>query len=158
MVAPPTSSVAPRARPPLVRHPGRVATVVITLAVVVTLGIWALSSAETDTGPQRNVGLLPAAVEQVSPGPGELSRLQDTITVDLADDLTGVMLVDGIEIPEDQLERVEPLGQFRFRTGPDRDITKFEPGLHRVTILYWPQDKERPAQPTSYTWEFRAGA
>lgn len=143
------------ARPPLVQHPGRVATVVIALAVVITLGIVALTRADTEP-PSRSV--LPSAVDTVIPGPGELIRLQDTITADLRDDLTGVLVVDGAEVPEDQLERVVPLGQVSFRPGPDRDLARFEPGEHTVTVLYWPQGEDRPASPGSYSWRFRAGA
>jgi hypothetical protein len=148
---------------PLVQHPGRVLTVLLVLGFVVTLGAWAVSSAETETGRTRNATALPASLEHLSPGPGELVRLQDTILVDLRDDLTGVLLLQppagaAFEVPEDQTERVVPLGQLSFRTGPDRELVRFEPGTYRATVLYWPQAKARPEQPTSYTWEFRAGA
>lgn len=161
--APPAPSAPPTSRPPLVRHPGRVLTVAIVVGSVITLGIWAISSAETETGLGRNVATLPASIETLSPGPGELARLQDTITVDLADDLTGVMRVTradgvGFEVPEDQLERIVPLGQFSFRTGPDQELTRFEPGTYTVTVLYWPQTKPRPDSPASYSYQFRAGA
>lgn len=138
-------------------------TVLLVVGLVITLGIWAVSSSETQTGLQRNVPTLPSAIETLSPGPGELTRLQDTITVDLRDDLTGVLILTregatGFEVPEDQLERVVPLGQLSFRTGPDQEISRFEPSAYRVTVLYWPQGKPRPDQPASYSWEFRAGA
>jgi hypothetical protein len=145
----------------LIEHPGRVATVVITLAVVITLGVVLLSSADTDTPSERRY---PAAIDGVSPGPGELIRLQDTITADLRNDLTGVLVINGVdapsigEIPEDQLERVVPLGQLSFRPGPDQEVERFEPGEYIATVLYWPQRKERPAQPGSFSWRFRAGA
>jgi len=42
---------------------------------------------------------------------GALTGLIDTITVDLRDDMSGVLVVDGVEIPEDQLERVVGLQQ-----------------------------------------------
>jgi hypothetical protein len=147
-----------RDRPPLVRHPGRVLTVVATVAVVVTLGIWVLSTAETETGRARNSPQLPSAVQTASPGPGELARPQATISVDLRDDLIGVLLVDGVEIPEDQLERVVPLGQVSFRPGADREFARFSPGTHRVTVLYWNQRDLRPERPASATWDFRVGA
>ena len=161
--APPALPGPPPPRPPLLRHPGRVLTVVIVVGSVITLGVWAISSAETETGLGRNVATFPSSIETLSPGPGELARLQDTITVDLADDLTGVMRVtragsDGFEVPEDQLERIVPLGQFSFRTGPGQELSRFEPGTYTVTVLYWPQAKPRPDNPASYSYQFRAGA
>lgn len=161
--SPPVAPSAPPARPPLVRHPGRVLTVVGLVGLVITLGIWAISSAETETGLTRNEPTLPSSIQSLSPGPGELARLQDTIRVDLRDDLTGVLIIKpptmtGFEVPEDQTERVVPLGQLSFRTGPDQELEKLEPGPYRMTVLYWPQAKPRPDNPPSYTWEFRAGA
>ena len=138
-------------------------TVVLMLGAVVTLGVWGLTTAETDTGTARNAPTFPAAVETLVPGPGELARRQDTITVDLRDDLTGVLVVrppDGppFEVPEDQLDRVVPLGQLSWRSGPEQELERFEAGNYRLTVLYWPQAKPRPATPSAYTWEFRVGA
>lgn len=150
-------------REPLVRHPGRVLTVILAVGIVVTLGVWAISSAETDTGLTRDAPLLPSSVEHLRPGPGELVRPQDTILVDLRDDLIGVLVLgppggSAFEVPEDQTERVIPLGQLSFRSGPDQELERFEPGTYRATVLYWPQDEPRPDRPASYSWEFRAGA
>ncbi len=145
------------------KHPGRVAIVVGVVAVVITLGVWGLSASETDPGVGRDAPTLPAAIETLSPGPGELVRPQDTITIDLRDDLTGVLLLrreqgSTVEIPEDQLERVIPLGQLSFRTGPDQELARFEPGEYTATVYFWPQAKPRPDRPASYSWRFRAGA
>ena len=145
---------AGESRAPLFRHPGRVAIVAVIALALVNLGIVLLDASDTsETGI-----VLPSTVESVSPEPGSLARLQDTIVVDLRDDLTGVLVIDGAEVPEDQTDRVVPLAQVSFRPGDDRDITAFTPGSHAVTIRYWKQGKPRPAQPGSYSWSFRAGA
>ena len=144
----------PPPRPPLLRHPWRVAIVAVIALALLNLGIVLLDTSDTsETG-----RVLPSTVESVFPEPGSLARLQDTIVVDLRDDLTGVLVIDRAEVPEDQTERVVPLAQVRFRPGKDRDLTRFEPGDHAVTILYWKQGKPRPTQPGSYSWSFRAGA
>lgn len=168
--APPTSGPTPPAAPrppaakrPLVTHPGRVLTVVVVVGAVVTLMIWGLTRAQTDTGLTRDVPTLPAAIETLTPGPGELASRQDTIVVDLRDDLTGVMLVDppdgpAFEVPEDQMERIVPLGQFGWRAGADQELERFEAGTYRMTVLYWSQTRNRPDVPSAYSWEFRATA
>jgi hypothetical protein len=140
----------------LVEHPGRVAIVIGTLAVVVSLGIVLLKNSDTDTRRER---IFPTAVETVSPRPGELVRLQDTITADLRDGLVGVLEIDGIPIPDDQLEIVGPLSQISFRPGPGKEFSRFEPGEHTATVRYWAgRLRDPPAKTGSYSWRFRAGA
>lgn len=159
----PAPAPAPSATPrrPLIQHPGRVATVVLMLGAVITLGIVGLSRSQTDTGIARDAPMAPSAVESLIPGPGELAGRQDTIQVDLRDDLTGVLIIqppDGpaFEVPEDQTDRVVPLGQLSWRPGAGKELERLEAGNYTVTVLYWPQAKERPASPSGYTWTFRA--
>jgi hypothetical protein len=149
-----TEARTPGERPPLFLHPWRWVIVGAVLLVVLNLGVVLLS--QSDTQPQGRT--LPSTVDSVSPRPGELARLQDTITADLRDDLTGVLVIDGAEVPEDQLERIIPLGAMSFRPGPDQDLARFEPGEHTVAVYYWPQGKPRPSNPSVYSWRFRAGA
>jgi hypothetical protein len=145
-----------RSKQRLIEHPGRVAIVIVTLAVVISLGALLLNHSDTDTRTER---IYPTAVETVSPRPGELIRLQDTITADLRDGLTGVLLIDRQEVPLDQLEIVKPLSQISFRPGPGKDLERFEPGVHTATVLYWVGTQfNRPAKVGSYSWQFRAGA
>lgn len=135
----------------------RVVVIVGVLLGVASLTAVLLSStdtsrvSETESSPVRRG----AEVESVNPQDGEI--LQDAITADLRDDLTGVLVIDGVEVPEDQTDRVEPLGQVSFRPGPGKDIVRFEPSeIHQVTVLYWAQGKERPRSPGSFSWTFRA--
>jgi hypothetical protein len=143
------------AKRPLVRNPGRVTFVVVVVLIILNLAIVALTRADTDQPADR---ARPTAVESVSPGPSQIASPSDTVTVDLGDTLTGVLLIDGAEVPEDQLDRVEPLGQVSFRPGPDKDLVRFAPGDHTVAVHYWSQGKNRPAEPSIYSWRFRVGA
>jgi hypothetical protein len=155
--------IAPERAPQrkLVEHPGRVAIVIGTLAVVIALVAVALNRSDTDT---RNERIYPTAVQSVTPRPGELIRQQDTVVADLRDGLTGVLVLSGPgfptqEIPLDQLEIVKPLSQIAFRPGPGRELQKFEPGEWTATVRYWiGTQNDRPAQVGSYGWRFRVGA
>jgi hypothetical protein len=153
------TATAPRRK--IFQHPGRVAIVVVALLVVVNLGIVLLRSADTSPG---GFHPLPATVTSVSPEPGSIAGPIDTITVDLDDSLTGVLLVKQngryIEIPEDQLDRVVELGQVSFRPGPGKDITAFNVGETDVSVLYWSKTRigGRPAHPASYSWNFQVKA
>jgi hypothetical protein len=153
----------PTAAPPrkLFRHPGRVAIVVIALLVVVNLVVVLLQNSDTSLGGSNP---LPATVQSVTPEPGSIAGPIDTITADLDNSLTGVLLVKQngsyVEIPEDQLSRVVELGQVSFRPGPGKEITRFPPGETDVSVLYWSKTRAggRPQHPNSYSWSFQVKA
>jgi hypothetical protein len=143
------------ARPKVFRHPWRVVIVAIALIAVLNLGVLLLASSDTSA---PDTEALPAAVEAISPDNHELTGLVDDVTVDLRDDLTGVLVIDGVEIPEDQLERVPELGVVTFRPGPDKELTQLRSGENQVLVKYWERGKRRPAHPPSFAWTFRAAA
>src|SRR4051794_20614410 len=82
------SATLPRRK--LFQHPGRVAIVAVILLAVLNLGIFLLNKSDTSPG-GRNP--LPVTVQSVTPEPGSIAGPIDTITVDLDDRLTGVLLV-----------------------------------------------------------------
>jgi len=131
-----------------------VVIVVGGLLVALNLGVLLLSNSDTSTT-QRT---LPSAIESVSPEPGSVRPLQDAVSVDLRDGLTGVLVINGVEIPEDQLERGEALGIVTFRPGPDREFTRWSAGDVPVQVLYWSATEDRPPAPDTYSWSFRASA
>ncbi len=103
--------------------------------------------------------MLPADIEAVTPAPNSLTGLIDTVSVDLADQYTGVLVIDGVEIPEDQLERVVGIQTVSFRPGPDKVISRFRAGVNQVVVKYWNgRLQDRPTKPFSYNWQFRASA
>jgi hypothetical protein len=137
------------------RHPWRVAIVAIALIAVLNLGVLLVASSDTSA---PDTEALPATIEAISPENNEITGLIDDITVDLRDDLTGVLVIDGVEIPEDQLDRVPELGVVTFRPGPDKELTRLLAGENTVVVKYWERTKDRPANPPSFGWRFRAAA
>lgn len=127
-------------------------TVLLALAgvVAVNLLVAAVVIGGRQEGPE-----LPANIESVIPTPGAGILAQDDVGADLVDTFTGVLLIDGVEIPEDQLRINKPLGEVGFRPGEGKDILRLEEGLHSATIVYWPQDRSRE-DAKSFTWQFRA--
>jgi hypothetical protein len=149
---------APARRPSTVRHPWRVAIVAIALVAVVNLGVILIATSDTS---DPDTSSLPSTVEAVRPGSGELTGLVDDVMIDLRDDLTGVLVINGTEIPEDQLDVIEELGIVSFRPGPDKELTKLHDGVNTVVAYYWPRTEDRPEQLSgtpSHGWTFRAGA
>lgn len=127
-------------------------SVVISVLLALAGGgiIYAFASS-ADEAPPRRLG---GAVEAVSPEPGSLAVRQDTITADLAAGYTGVLLVRGVEIPEDQLRRTPGLNLVSYTPGPDTETGPLSPGQARITVVYWPAGQSRQANAQRFTWEF----
>jgi len=153
-----TTAAATPTRKRLFKHPGRVAVVAIAVLVVLNLGI--VLANESDTSPQGEKAL-PVDIQAVSPEPDQITGLVDTVTVDLADQYSGVLVIDGIEIPDDQLERVVGIQTISFRPGPGKEISRFRAGDNNVTVLYWNgrvQDRPAKGKEYSFSWSFVAKA
>jgi hypothetical protein len=151
-----TPAAAAPARRRLFKHPGRVAIVAVTLLVVLNLAILLFNQA--DTSPQGEKAL-PVDIQAVEPQPDQITGLIDTVTVDLADQYTGVLVIDGVEIPEDQLERVIGIQTVSFRPGPDKIISRFRAGENTVIVKYWNgRLQDRPDKTYSFSWTFVAKA
>jgi hypothetical protein len=144
----PPGAAAPRRRL-------RLQTVLLALAGVVAVN---LLVAAVVIGGEEEGPALPSTIESVVPTPGSGMLAQDEVGADLLDTFTGVLLIDGSEIPADQVRKNDPLGQVWFRPGEGKDITRLEEGLHSATILYWPQERGEDGrrEARSFTWTFRA--
>ncbi len=131
-------------RPPLARR------IVLSLLVAVAIGaLWYVATEpSSDEGPP-----LPEAVEAVSPERGDLDLRQATIVADLAPGYTGYLLVDGVEVPRDDLQIVDALNQVILRPTEDSDYRVLAPGRHCATVVYRrigePEDRS-----SSYRWCF----
>jgi hypothetical protein len=137
-------------------HPGRVAVVMVALLATVSLGAYLVHSTDTSTGGSRPQ--LPATIEAINPERGELTGLIDNVEVDLNDRYTGVLELDGVEIPEDQLDRIEQLGVIAFRPGPGKEFARLRTGENTVVVHYWPRTDPRPETPLTFSWRFQAAA
>ena len=107
---------------------------------------------------------LPPEIESVIPAPDSVIRPQEDVGADLADDHIGIVLIDDVRIPEDQLTVRAALGEVLYRPGEGREIERLAPGPHRATVKYWPQDEAKDEAEAdarglarSFTWQFTAG-
>jgi len=140
------------ARPP--RKPYRVLIVVGGLLIAANVIIIAGISQK-----QNTEGVLPTAIEEVTPKPGDVVSPQSTIGVNLRNDLQGALEFDGTEIPLDQLVVQPTEGIIQFTPGPDKDLRKLPQGPHTITVRYWPRNQsEEKAGSNTYTWKFSVGA
>lgn len=114
---------------------------------------------------------LPDQVESVVPVPDAIQALSQTnVFVDLAASHTGVLVIDGIEIPTVNVAELEtrpgeqvdlpPVTIFEpgnatltFTPGDGAPIEEFESGRHQVQLIYWRVDEGRD-RARSFTWTF----
>jgi hypothetical protein len=145
------------ARAPLFRHPWRILIVVAALALVVNLVIvLGMSSDTSDRGKQA----INRDIEQLSPAPGSIVNPRDDIEVKLRSGLTGVLVVNGKRLPEDQLEIVPSTSTITFRPGAGKELETLPAGANDVAVLFWKQTEPEPppGERDSFAWSFRVAA
>ncbi|MGI9120190.1 MAG: hypothetical protein ACR2G7_08750 [Acidimicrobiales bacterium] len=103
-----------------------------------------------------DIALTGDAVERLVPSQGSQVLRQTEIGIDLAPEWTAVLLVDGKEIPEDQLRRVDAQNQVFFTPGPGKEIEQLEAGTVSVTAMVWrPVAGETRADADVVRWTFQ---
>ncbi|HUF33505.1 MAG TPA: hypothetical protein VMN58_09895 [Acidimicrobiales bacterium] len=102
------------------------------------------------------VSVRDSAVEHVIPADGSpVAVRQARIGVDLTHPHTAVLIINGIEIPEDQLDRNEPLNQVFFQPGAGKVIEELQAGPVTVTAVIWnPVEGTREQDGRPFTWSF----
>jgi len=135
------------------RKPIRVLIVVGGLLLAANIWIIAGVSQRTNKEP-----VLPLAIEELIPKPGDLVSPQSTIGVNLSNTLSGELELDDKVIPQDQLSVQPTEGIITFSPGPGKDIATLPQGQHTVTVVYWPRTSTQEQGSTSYSWTFKVGA
>lgn len=128
--------------------------VLVGLALVAALGafVYAFSLGKGTTNEVATTG----SVEVLVPNQGAQVLRQSEIGVDLAPEWTGVLQINGIEIPEDQLRRVPAQNQFFFTPGPGQAIEELAAGRVEAVALIWrPVAGETRADADTVRWTFQ---
>lgn len=77
------------------------------------------------------------SVLSFSPGEGETALRQSRIYAELKPGYVGVLVVDGIEIPEDQLEHLEGSNFVGYTPGEGTETGELKPGPRCATVVFW---------------------
>lgn len=131
----------------------RRAVIVLLLAAATGLLVWGGIVQESEPP----ASAVDSAVEELIPGRDSVAvPRQARIGVDLAPTWTGVLLLDGLEIPEDQLDRNAPLNQFYFQPGEGKEIERLSPGRVVATAIIWRPTlgESRGSGSRSFSWAF----
>jgi hypothetical protein len=129
------------------------------LVVALAVGLAAYLLITAFTGAQiGTTASYPNGLESVTPLPGAVAVPgQSAISVDLAFDQEGVILINGREIPLDQMQPSEPAtGVITFlpgsADGEDKDFTRLPGGVVNLETIFWPRIGSREADGQSYRW------
>lgn len=93
--------------------------------------------------PDPNAPDLDDIVEQLFPARDSEALQQQQVGIDLGATYTGVLIINGIEIPEGQLQRRPELNQVFFQPGDDLALEELSPGRNCVVAVVWRETETR---------------
>jgi hypothetical protein len=76
------------------------------------------------------------------------------VGIDLLTGWDADLVVNGVSVPDAQLERIVELGQVRFDPGPGRAIESLQAGRNCMTATYWAL--AQPDRTFTRSWCFNA--
>lgn len=122
--------------------------ILLLIGLAVYLLIAAFADSETAVSSP-----LPKGLESVSPEKGSQTvPKQSTITVDMAFDQEGVLIINGREIPQDQVVFEPSTATLRFTPGQDKDLEVLPGGVVNISTIFWPRIGTREADGQQYSW------
>lgn len=94
-------------------------------------------------------------IEEVVPNDGDEVLAQNPVGIDLIAGYRADLTINGVDIPESQLRRVDALNQVSFQPDAGKAIEALRADVNCATATYWPLDQGEAAS-SSYTWCFNA--
>jgi len=131
--------------------------VLVVLAVIACLAgiVFAFTLVDTDDGTNDIAVTDAGPVEQLIPPRGSEILRQEAVGVDLRPGWTGVLVINGVEIPEDQIDdtNLASLGQLLYTAGDGKAVERFEAGENCITAVVWRVEESR-ADSRDVNWCF----
>jgi hypothetical protein len=130
-----------------------VAAVVLAAAIAAFVGAY-FTFTEGDDDPVLRSGGQDEYVERLVPDRNSQVPQQSPVGIDLVTGWTGVLVVNGVEIPEDELNVTQELGLVEFMPADGRTVEQLEGGQNCVTAVVWPLAEGRDRGGRTVTWCF----
>jgi hypothetical protein len=133
------------------RHRLLIAVLVACAAVAMYLGVRATETGDGEPASASTV------VEHFIPGEGDEVIRQAELGVDLAPGYEGTLVINGVEIPTDDLRLVPEQNQVFFTPGEGKAVERLLAGPNCALALVWKSSQGRgTANDLSFTWCFEA--
>ena len=126
--------------------PYRVVVSLLLAVAAAALYIAFLSAKEPEPSIER-----PSEVVAYSPAENSTVLRQSRIVAQLKPTLIGVLQIDGVEIPEDQLDHLEGVNYVGYTPRADTETGELTPGRHCATVLFWTPEAGRTTA-NSFNW------
>lgn len=129
------------------------AALLLAVATAAFVGAY-LTLADSGEDPVLSSGGQDEYVEQLIPQRDNQVPQQQPLGIDLVTGWTGVLVVNGTEIPEDELDVTPELGLVQFTPGEGRTVEQLEGGRNCVTAIVWPLSEGRAEGSRNVQWCF----
>jgi hypothetical protein len=129
------------------------AAVLLTAAIAAFVGAY-LTFAEGEDDPVLRSGGQDEYVEALMPNRNDQVPQQTRVGIDLVTGWTGVLVLNGVEIPEDELSVTQELGVVEFTPDDGLAVEQLEGGQNCVTAIVWPLSEGRDQGGQNVTWCF----
>jgi hypothetical protein len=103
--------------------------------------------------PSGDAPRLPDAVDGYSPADGATVLRQTQLVIDLKPGYDIDLRVDGVPIPDSELDAVEETGRFVWIPGPGKTFEEWVPGFRAIQVT-WDRTSGLP-DPGELRWTFR---
>ena len=128
--------------------------VVVVLAAAIAAFAAALLTADTEEDePVTSSGRIDV-VERVVPSQGAEVVRQSEIGIDLRPGHEARLVVDGVEVPQDELRIVEAQNQVFFTPGDGKAVERLRAGRNCVSAVVWRSDTGRGVDDQTVRWCF----
>ena len=95
-----------------------------------------------------------AVVENLIPRRNAQVPQQSSVGIDLVTGWDGTLVVDGIEIPRDQLVLTPEIGLIEFMPGPGKAVEELASGENCITAIIWRVSDGRGVDDRTIPWCF----
>lgn len=118
-----------------------------------SLVLLAVVSMAVALSPRGDEQAVPAPLNSVRPAPGSADILQATIRVDIEVGYEIALAVDGVVVPQSEIEFIAGVGRFEWNRDRSQAFGPWEPGTHTVEVT-WDTVAGLPDR-GSFAWSFR---
>lgn len=129
--------------------PAGVKIVLVALVLVAAGGIYAVAR----SAGSGSSGIDNPAIERLIPSQGEKIFQQNPIGIDLASGYDAELALNGVPIPDDELNRTPQIELIEFQPGEGKAVERYQSGQNCVLATYWRLETGRQ-QTSSISWCF----
>jgi hypothetical protein len=131
--------------------------IVAGLVVALAVGLFTLAYLSFQDGSEDPIlqsGDADEFVDDLIPQRNAQVVQQQTVGIDLIPTWTGVLVIDGTEIPQDQLQVTQEIGLIQYTPNEGQAVEQLLAGTNTVDAIVWPLAESRETAARTISWTF----